>query len=292
MKKLWATLSIATFLLLAACANGSDNADTNDVETPVATSPTAVVAGATISVKSARTELGTVLAGANGMTLYGFTNDVKGQSECFGTCAEAWPPVLVGPDWTVGPELDSGVFSSVDRGDGTTQLVAGKWPLYYYSGDTSPGDVNGQASGNVWFVVGTDALLVREAPAKGTSARDDGGADNVQLASTSFGDVLVDSEGRSLYAFESDVDGTPTCADACADAWPAAVVDGKLTVAEDLDESLFAAVPALEGGQQLKVGVWPLYRFAGDAAPGDVNGQGSGGVWFLVDGDGKLVKQP
>ena len=32
----------------------------------------------------------------------------------------------------------------------------------------------------------------------------------------------------------------------------------------------------------LKAGAWPLYRFAGDAAPGDTNGQGSGGVWFVV----------
>ena len=40
----------------------------------------------------------------------------------------------------------------------------------------------------------------------------------------------------------------------------------------------------------LKVGKWPLYRFAGDAAPGDINGQGSGGVWFVVGADGKLIK--
>jgi predicted lipoprotein with Yx(FWY)xxD motif len=40
----------------------------------------------------------------------------------------------------------------------------------------------------------------------------------------------------------------------------------------------------------LKVGKWPLYRFAGDAAPGDTNGQGSGGVFFVVGADGKLIK--
>ena len=41
---------------------------------------------------------------------------------------------------------------------------------------------------------------------------------------------------------------------------------------------------------QLKMGKWPLYTFSGDAAPGDVNGQGSGGSWFVVGQDGKLIK--
>jgi len=39
-----------------------------------------------------------------------------------------------------------------------------------------------------------------------------------------------------------------------------------------------------------KAGDWPLYRFAGDHAPGDVNGQGSGGVWFAMAPDGTLIE--
>ena len=40
----------------------------------------------------------------------------------------------------------------------------------------------------------------------------------------------------------------------------------------------------------MKAGTWPLYRFAGDAAPGDVNGQGSGEVWFVAAPDGSLIQ--
>ena len=40
---------------------------------------------------------------------------------------------------------------------------------------------------------------------------------------------------------------------------------------------------------QLVAGKWPLYTYGGDAAPGDVTGQGSGGVWFAVGVDGKLI---
>jgi predicted lipoprotein with Yx(FWY)xxD motif len=33
-----------------------------------------------------------------------------------------------------------------------------------------------------------------------------------------------------------------------------------------------------------------LYSFTGDTAPGDVNGQGSGGKWFAVALDGSLYR--
>lgn len=284
------TILVAVALLsLAACSNTPEGqSGASGPATPAATS-SAPPAGSSISVKLAETSLGPVLAGADGRTLYGFTNDLRGQTTCFGTCAEAWPPVLVGPDWTVGPELDSGVFSTVDRGDGTKQLVAGKWPLYYYSGDAAPGDVAGQGSGRVWFAVGADAVLVRDTP-EASGSGGTAGPTSIQLGDTALGEVLTDADGLSLYAFTKDVDGAPTCADACADAWPAATTDGDPVAAEGIDNGVLSVVPALEGGQQLKAGVWPLYRFAGDEAPGDTNGQGSGGVWFLVDAAGRLVE--
>ena len=64
---------------------------------------------------------------------------------------------------------------------------------------------------------------------------------------------------------------------------------GELAV-QGLDQPLFSTVDRPDGSMQLKMGKWPLYTFSGDAAPGDVNGQGSGGSWFVVAQDGKLVK--
>ena len=69
------------------------------------------------------------------------------------------------PGWAAGAGLDSEVFSTVERDDGSSQLVAGKWPLYRFSGDSAPGDVNGQGSGDVWFVVAPDGSLIEDAPA-------------------------------------------------------------------------------------------------------------------------------
>ena len=53
---------------------------------------------------------------------------------------------------------------------------------------------------------------------------------------------------------------------------------------------MFSLVANPEGGQQLKAGDWPLYTFAGDSAPGDVNGQGVNEVWFVVSPDGTIIE--
>ena len=122
----------------------------------------------------------------------------------------------------------------------------------------------------------------------GSTAAASGGA-TVATAESDLGTILVDADGRTLYAFTPDSEGVPTCIDDCADAWPPAVVDGEID-AGDLDASVFTLVEHPAGGQQLKAGDFPLYRFAGDAAPGDVNGQASGGVWFVVAPDGTLIE--
>lgn len=125
-----------------------------------------------------------------------------------------------------------------------------------------------------------------------TSSGDDTSSDAVaSAAETPLGTTLVDTDGLTLYGFtpDGDADGTPTCTDACAEAWPPLLVDGA-DLPDGLDSAVFSVVERPDGDPQLKAGDWPLYRFAGDAAPGDVNGQGSGGSWFAVAPDGSLIE--
>ena len=289
----------AAGVILAAC--GSDSSPTSAVGSPAppppsasaAPAPASAAAGATVSVKAATSPLGQILVGPDGRTLYAFTNDTNATSTCTGTCAEAWPPAVVAADWTVAPGLDSGVFSTVPREDGSLQLTAGQFPLYYFSGDARPGDLNGQGSGDVWFVVDTTARVLKDATAPAaapaTPATPAAPAISAKTADSPLGTIVVDSSGRTLYGFTKDADGTSTCVDACANAWPPAIVNGAVAV-EGLDQALFSTVQRPDGSQQLKMGKWPLYTFSGDAAPGDVNGQGSGESWFVVGQDGKLIK--
>jgi predicted lipoprotein with Yx(FWY)xxD motif len=163
-------MAAPTLALTAACGNDDAASTAAENGEPAASG---AAAGSAVAVRSGDSELGEILVGEDGLTLYGFTNDVDGTSTCTGTCADAWPPVLVSADWTVGPGLDSGIFSTVRRDDGSEQLVAGKWPLYRFSGDAAPGDVNGQGSGGVWFVVGADGSLLKDAPADSPAGEED-----------------------------------------------------------------------------------------------------------------------
>jgi predicted lipoprotein with Yx(FWY)xxD motif len=111
-------------------------------------------------VKTAQTPLGTILVDAQGRTLYGFANDTSGTSTCDGGCASVWPAVTVKGSPKPGAGLDAALFSTVARSDGSHQLKAGKWPVYLFTGDSKPGDVNGQGSEG-FFVIAPDGSLIK-----------------------------------------------------------------------------------------------------------------------------------
>jgi len=126
------------------------------------------------------------------------------------------------------------------------------------------------------------------APATGTPAA---GAATVQLATSDLGEIVVDSEGMTLYGFTPDeATGEPTCYDDCAATWPPLTVEGDFTVGAGLDMADFSTATRTDDGTQLKLGTYPLYYFANDSAPGDTNGQGLNDVWFVIGADGELIR--
>ncbi len=292
--------------LLAACGSKSSTPAAVSTEpapaaiSSAAPAPPAAAAGASVAVKASTSPLGQILVGPDGRTLYAFTNDTAASSTCTGTCAEAWPPAIVDANWTVAPGLDSGVFSTITRDDGSLQLAAGKFPLYYFSGDARPGDTNGQGSGDVWFAISQKAQLVRSGAAGASAAPGSTPASSIpasavapsilaKTATSPLGTIVTDTDGRTLYGFTNDRSGTSSCNDACATAWPPVIVQGDLAF-DGLDKGLFSVIDRADGSHQLKMGKWPLYHFSGDAAPGNTNGQGSGGSWFVIGTDAKLIK--
>ncbi len=105
--------------------------------------------GAANSVFMTKTSasLGSYMTGPNGMTLYTFTKDTAGVSNCNGSCATLWPPYTA----TSQAGLPSGV-TVITRADGSMQYAWNGMPLYYYTPDKNPGDTTGQGVGGVWFV--------------------------------------------------------------------------------------------------------------------------------------------
>jgi len=112
------------------------------------------------------------------------------------------------------------------------------------------------------------------------------GATTVKLTSSTFGKILTTSDGRTLYLFTPDTGTTSTCTGGCAAAWPA--LAGPAT-GDGVDADDLGTTTRDDGTTQVTFYGHPVYTYADDAAPGDVNGQGVGGKWYVVDGDGNAV---
>jgi predicted lipoprotein with Yx(FWY)xxD motif len=112
----------------------------------------------------------------------------------------------------------------------------------------------------------------------------------IAVADSSLGPILVGAEGRTVYGFLKDTDGTSSCTDKCAEAWPPVIVDASFDTSTLPTPELYSVIDRADGTKQLKIAEWPLYYYAPDTAAGDVNGQGVGDVWYVVAPDGTLIQ--
>ena len=123
------------------------------------------------------------------------------------------------------------------------------------------------------------------APAAPAATSSGSGLDAALRATTnsSIGAIVVDGAGRTLYRFDKDSASPPAsnCEGACEKLWPPVLVGTQISLT-GVNRALLGTIKRADGTVQLTLHGWPLYRYAGDAAPGDVNGEGIGGVWFAV----------
>jgi predicted lipoprotein with Yx(FWY)xxD motif len=156
-------------LTLAACG-GEQPATPSGAEAPAAPA-TAAPAESQAAVAAAKSTLGQTLVDAEGRTLYAFTKDKGGKSSCYGDCEATWPALTIQGTPAAGDGVESSLLATSDRQDGSAQITYKGMPLYHFSGDTQPGDTNGQGVGGVWFAVTPDGGLVGATSGGGT---DDG----------------------------------------------------------------------------------------------------------------------
>ncbi|MEV5610734.1 SCO0930 family lipoprotein [Streptomyces sp. NPDC052225] len=106
-------------------------------------------------------KLGEIVVDKNGMTVYRFLKDSAWpiKSNCLGACAEKWPALApVAKNDTKNIPLKG--YMTFDRPDGTKQQTLNCWPVYTFSGDKKPGDVNGQGVGGTWYAAAPDGKPV------------------------------------------------------------------------------------------------------------------------------------
>jgi predicted lipoprotein with Yx(FWY)xxD motif len=133
----------------SATSRGDDSAKPNDGDTP-SKEGTAVVLG--------DSEFGEMLYDAGDQAIYVFERDSAGKSNCYGECADAWPPVLTSGAPVAGEGVEEGLLGTTEREDGGTQVTYGGRPLYFYAHE-APGEVrchNVDLNGGFWWVVGAD----------------------------------------------------------------------------------------------------------------------------------------
>lgn len=115
---------------------------------------------------------GAVLVNSSGFTLYRYMRDAKGVSRCAGACAAAWPPLLVtgSAKPTAGSGANAGLLGTIKRANGTRQVTYAGFPLYRFSGDRKPGQVNGEGVAGTWFLVNASGALVKHAMSSPSAA--------------------------------------------------------------------------------------------------------------------------
>jgi predicted lipoprotein with Yx(FWY)xxD motif len=245
-------------------------------------------------------KLGKILVGDNGMTLYMFTNDGPNQSNCDAKCLKFWPPLLATDNPVFGEGVDASLVGTANLPDGSKIVTYNKMPLYYWVKDTKAGDTTGQGVGNVWYVVSPDGKVVdtdvtSAAPAPSVNAAPAPATPEPTINVVSngkLGKILVGDKGMTLYIFTKDTPDKSNCTGDCLKKWFPLKTLGKPSLGAGIDASLISTASLPDGSMVLTYNKMPLYYFAGDTKAGDTNGEGVGGVWFVITSQGKVVPVP
>ncbi|MFG2715205.1 SCO0930 family lipoprotein [Streptomyces goshikiensis] len=104
-------------------------------------------------------KLGDHVVDGKGMTVYRFKPDTAWPmvSKCTGDCLAKWPAVAPAEK---GKGIIEKNYLVLDRPDGKKQQTVNCWPVYTFTGDKKPGDVNGQGVGGTWYAVAPDGKLI------------------------------------------------------------------------------------------------------------------------------------
>ena len=115
----------------------------------------------------------------------------------------------------------------------------------------------------------------------------------IQVGSSRLGQILVDSNGRTVYLFLADSGATSNCnSAACVQYWPPVVTAGAPVAGPGADAMLLGTTQRQDGRTQVTYAGHPLYYFITDKKPGDVTGQGIngfGGPWYVVSPSGTKI---
>jgi predicted lipoprotein with Yx(FWY)xxD motif len=160
-------------VLVAAC--GSSTGTGSGQQQP------ADLQAATLSTIQSAT-LGDIVVDSKGHAVYRYDKDTASpsKSNCAGSCAAIWPPVLAPSGAMQLRGVDQSAIGTITRADGTKQLTLDGWPLYDFTGDAGQGETKGQAFQNIWWVITpTGEKAAAQAGSSPSSAAGSGGSGSI-----------------------------------------------------------------------------------------------------------------
>jgi predicted lipoprotein with Yx(FWY)xxD motif len=124
-----------------------------------------------------------------------------------------------------------------------------------------------------------------------TTGTSSAGSPSLMVANSSFGNILMDPSGRTLYLLTAD-GSKLACTGGCLSVWqPVSVPKGSMPVAGNgVTGSL--GVVSRGSNDQVTIAGHPLYTYTGDTSSGQTTGQGIsdfGGTWYVVSPAGAAV---
>jgi predicted lipoprotein with Yx(FWY)xxD motif len=94
--------------------------------------------------------------------------------------------------------------------------------------------------------------------------------------------ILTNEEGLTLYYYKPDTANSVKCSGTCEQNWPALLYKG--TGMPTSTAGLPGTLSVFNGanGLQVEYQGHPLYTFKKDTKPGETNGEGKSGVWYVA----------
>ena len=132
-----------------------------------------------------------------------------------------------------------------------------------------------QISQTALSAIAVSALALALLP--GAAAADSHGNEFVHIRAFKGQTYVMYRDHMALYIYDRDRPGVSNCRDECTTTWAPALLDPGTELGEN-----YSLIERADGTMQAAFREMPLYLYAGDKKPGDVNGDGIDGVWRLA----------
>lgn len=191
----------ATAILVAACSSGSSSSSSAPPASgspSASSSPTGGSASGSTTITTATASGKTFLTNGSGRAVYLWVKDTGDASMCSGACSGAWPAVTTTGSVAAGGSAQASALGTITRSDGTKQVTYDKHPLYFFAGDSGPGQASGQGSngfGAKWWLVSPAGTNVTTSVGSFTASSSGSGSSGSSPSAPSTGTSTGSSAG-------------------------------------------------------------------------------------------------